>query len=232
MGKTPRIALAAMFVAGLALTGCESPRLFSGNRLWRRDQVATAPTNPTSASTANNTASPSGWQNPPKAWTTTPDPSAVALTNGQPSGNVDGSMGSRTTVPSTGMPGANTVAGPALGQNMTPATTGGFNNSTPSATRAPYDPNTRTTFPPANTAAPDWNRDPNTSSPQSSLGGSNAPANSSNFATGSSSQGYVPASSGSQNFSTTKDSRYQVQYPKDASPDGVKKMPGPGQGDE
>jgi hypothetical protein len=139
MGRMPRIGLAGLLTAGLALTGCESGGLFGARKSWRQDQVATAPANPSpTTGSTNNTAASAGWQNMPKGLaTTSPDATPKAWsTTGQPIG-VDGGQPRPfpSAQPSTGFPSVNTTPG----QTPAASTTGGFNSPAPAGNRQGFD---------------------------------------------------------------------------------------------
>src|SRR5438105_11913470 len=231
MGKTPRIALASVFLAGLGLTGCESCGLFGANKPWRQDQVAATP------SAGANTAT-SGWQNRPRSATAgLPDTTAKTTTLGQ--SNLDAGFGARTTAPASGFSGMNATPNTAFGQNGAIPASGNLNafgqnpggttgNSVGQSTGV-----SRTTFPQPSTAT-DWNRDANVSVSQPSVSsGDRTPT-----FPGTSSPSVVSAPSGSPTSSFpgqgngTSNAQYQTQYPNTPSSDSVKTMPPPGQGDQ
>jgi len=247
MGKTPMVALASVFLAGLGLTGCESCSLFGANRPWRQDQAA-----------ASSTPGTSGWQNQPKTATAGSADVAKTTTLGQ-STNPDAGFGRS---PASGFSGLSPTPNTTLGQNATGAAafapnatapTGNANSSLQASTPAPsgsFSNNmqygarpsgessmgvSRTTFPQSNTGM-DWNRDPNASASQlSASGGDRTTA----FpGTGSSSSSAVPAPSGQTSSfpgqsSGVSNSQYQqTQYPNAPAAEGVKTMPPPGQGDQ
>jgi hypothetical protein len=254
MGKTPMVALASVFLAGLGLTGCESCSLFGANRPWRQDQAA-----------ASSTPGTSGWQNQPKTATAGSPDVSKTTTLGQ-STNPDAGFGRS---PASGFLGLSPTPNTTLGQNATgsasgnafapnstaptgnansslqtsaPSPSGGFSNNMPYGARPSGDSSmgvSRTTFPQTSTP-PDWNRDPNAGASQlSASSGDRATA----FpGTGPSSSATAPAPSGLQTSSFpgqssgVSNSQYQnqnqTQYPNSPSTEGVKTMPPPGQGDQ
>jgi hypothetical protein len=247
MGRTPTVALASVFLAGLGLTGCESCSLFGANRPWRQDQAA-----------ASSTPGTSGWQNQPKTATAGSADVAKTTTLGQ-STNPDAGFGRS---PASGFSGLSPTPNTTLGQNATgaaafapnataptgnansslqastPAPSGSFSNNMQYGARPSGDSSmgvSRTTFPQSNTGM-DWNRDPNASASQlSASGGDRTTA----FpGTGSSSSSAVPAPSGQTSSfpgqsSGVSNSQYQqTQYPNAPAAEGVKTMPPPGQGDQ
>src|SRR5438132_494012 len=231
MGRTPKIALAGILMAGLGATGCESFSLFRDRQAAQQNSFAAAPT-PALNSTASAPGS-AGWQHQPKSWTTAPvDPTGIKVSTspGQNSGGVGPDTASRSNAPSPTLNNQNSTA---LGSNMTNAASVGFTNTAPSAMASPLGANTRTTNPPSVTLDPDATRAGNTSSSPSPGG------KSSNFqdfspalpTPGSSSTSSLQPPSLSSPTSGKSNSQYQTQYVNPSAAD-VKQMPSPGRGDE
>jgi hypothetical protein len=230
MGRTPKIALAGILMAGLGATGCESCSLFRDRQAAQQNPFAAAPT-PALNSTASAPAS-AGWQNQPKSWTAAPvDPSIkVSTSPGQAGGNFVADNARQTNAPATGLNNQNSTV---LGSNTTNAASVGFTNTAPSAMASPLGTNTRTTNPPSVTLDPDPTRGGNTSPPPS-LGGKTS--NFQDFSPalptpGSSSTSSMQPPSLSSPTSGKSNSQYQTQYVNPSSTD-VKQMPPPGRGDE
>jgi hypothetical protein len=245
MGRTPTVALAGIFLAGLGLTGCESCSLFGANKPWRQDQAA------------SSTPGTSGWQNQPKTATagsadvaktttlgqsTTPDAgfgrspaSGFSGLSPAPNQNATGTASGNAFAPNSTAPTGN---GNSFGQTSAPSPSSSFSNNMPYGTQPSGDAGmgvSRTTFPQANTSM-DWNRNPNAGAAQLSAPG--VDRTTALPGAGSPSSSTAPAPSGLQTpsfpgqSSSVNNSQYQTQYPTPPASEGVKTMPPPGQGDQ